>query len=153
MSSNSRHHIKTSAYVILTDPNGRVLFARRSGTGYMDGKLGLPSGHTELNESFRAAAIRELREEAGVIADEATVMHAISLHRYQPSGQNDYIDVLFRVTKWDGEPVVTEPHKCSEVLWAHPADVKDQMIPYLVHVFEAIDRGDSFVEIPRRDDE
>jgi mutator protein MutT len=145
--------LKATAHAILRDNDGKVLFMRRSNTGYMDGKLGLPSGHVEQNESFKSAAVRELQEEAGISADEKSVDHTITLHRYQPAGQHDYVDSFFSIKKWEGMPIIAETDKCSEIVWAHPKDVRSELVSYLTHVFDAIDRQDVFIEIQRGDDE
>jgi 8-oxo-dGTP pyrophosphatase MutT (NUDIX family) len=49
--------------MILLNKDGRVLFGRRSNTGWQDGKLSLPSGHVDPGELPTESAIRELEEE------------------------------------------------------------------------------------------
>jgi 8-oxo-dGTP diphosphatase len=46
-----------------------ILLLERSGTGYADGQLCPPSGHLEAGESVVQGAIREAREETGVLID------------------------------------------------------------------------------------
>lgn len=150
---NDRFRVKAAVYAILHDEKGRILFMRRHGTGYMDGKLGLPSGHVEQNESFQAAAVRELKEEADVDVAVEKFDHAVTFHRYQPSGEDDYVDVFFVTSEWSGVPKIAEPDKCSEIVWAQPDDVKDELVPYLVYVFDAIAQQKSFIELRRGDDE
>ncbi len=44
---------------------GRLLMQRRRNTGYMDGRLGLVSGHIDDYERVQSAMVREAKEEAG----------------------------------------------------------------------------------------
>lgn len=150
---SDRFRIKAAACAILRDEKGRILFMRRHGTGYMDDMLGLPSGHIEQNESFQAAAVRELKEEADVDMAMEKFDHAVTLHRYQSLGEDDYVDVFFVASEWSGVPKIAEPDKCSEIVWAHPDDVQDELVPYLVYVFDAIAQQKSFIELRRGDDE
>jgi ADP-ribose pyrophosphatase YjhB (NUDIX family) len=48
--------------VIVEDEHGKILMEKRSDCGWW----GLPGGRVEVGESIRAAAERELREEAGL---------------------------------------------------------------------------------------
>lgn len=151
--NDTRHRKFTAALNILRDPEGRVLFMRRKNTGYMDGKLGLPAGGVEINETFKEAAIRELREEAGVSASIDNLDHVLTSHRYGFSGTEDYVDIFYEVSDWEGYPVITEPEKCSEIVWAKPEDVFDQCVENFQTFFEAIEQGETLVEITRSDEE
>lgn len=145
------HKIAAAAYAIIKNDKDEVLFLRRHNTGYMDGKLGLPSGHVEKNESFELAMLRELREEVAVKGEKSTLVHV--LHRYQPSGLHDYVDAFYYVHEYSGELSNNEPNKCSELIWANPENVKNELISYLSQVFENINQNVVFSEIPRGDDE
>ena len=57
----------TIAVYIVLMRGSSVLLARRANTGYMDGKWALTSGHMEEHEVPRESAIREAREELGVV--------------------------------------------------------------------------------------
>lgn len=146
------HEMKAAVYGILRDNDGSVLLSRRFQTGYMDGMLGLPSGHVEKNESFAEAVIRELYEEIAIEVELDAVNHVLTLHRYQPSGAYDYVDIFFEISSWTGVPRNNEPEKCSEVIWIDPKN-SNELIPYLKTAFEHIDDGLGFVEIERGDDE
>jgi ADP-ribose pyrophosphatase YjhB (NUDIX family) len=65
-------HAKTPlvyASTIIADPPGAILFQRRADFG--DAWWGLPGGLLELGESIAAAAVREAREETGLIVHPA----------------------------------------------------------------------------------
>ncbi len=148
-----RHKIKAAVYAIVKNENGQVLFLRRNNTGYMDGKLSLPSGHVEINESFVEAAARETFEESGVVIALNELTQVLTLHRYQPSGEFDYIDMFFQAKEWSGEPRIVEEDKASELVWAHPEDIEHDLIPYMIPVFQSIKSGDALIELQRGDDE
>ena len=56
--------------------NETVLLIER-GKGAFKGRWSLPGGHIEAGETARAAAAREVREEAGVEAD---ILHLVDVH-------------------------------------------------------------------------
>ena len=115
------------AWLMLTDDAGRVLLARRAGVSYGVGLWGLPGGHLDAGESFRAAAVREAREEVGVVADP---------HDLQPHGVQHYsddgtrgVDVFFSTRAWRGDP--TPVSECSEVGWFDPLALPADSLPWL----------------------
>lgn len=59
----------TSAAVLVRDEAGRVLMVRRSDAVSRSGYWSLPGGFVDYGEDIRAAARRELREEAGLDAE------------------------------------------------------------------------------------
>jgi len=64
-----------AAGVLVRDADGRVLFARRSGTGDYGGHWALFGGGVESGETDEEAARRELMEESGYQADSLTPVH------------------------------------------------------------------------------
>lgn len=89
-----------------------VLMGRRRGTGYGDGLWHLPSGHLEAGESVVRAAVREAREEVGVVVDPDDLTFVHVMHRAP-----DRVGLFFAANRWAGEPYNAEPHKCSELGW------------------------------------
>ena len=85
----ARPLISVGATVIVTNENGEVLFQHRSDT--LD--WGLPGGSMELTETVEEAALRELYEETGLIADELELIGVFSGPRYYfryPNGDETY---------------------------------------------------------------
>jgi len=72
-------------------------------------------------ERFRTiwGVIREAHEEAGVLTDPADLAFSHVFHRRNPEGQ-PRIGFFFTATRWQGEPVNREPHKCAGLHRAGP---------------------------------
>lgn len=72
------------------------------------------SGHLEKGESIRGAAVRELGEEIGLTAkeDDLKLVHVGQNHLDVP-----YINFIFMLDTWQGEPSIKEPGKCSGLEW------------------------------------
>lgn len=78
--------------VALRNADAEVLLVRH---GYAPGWL-LPGGGVERGESLAQAALRELREEAGIVADEEPRLHGIFLNDAQFRGDHVACFVLRR---------------------------------------------------------
>jgi 8-oxo-dGTP diphosphatase len=110
--STARYRPVVDVYVLLRRPDGTILLLERSGTGYADGQLCPPSGHLEGGESVTRCAVREVAEETGVGIDPKDLVFTHVVHHRNPEGQGR-IGIFFTATRWAGEPVNREPHKCA----------------------------------------
>lgn len=104
-----------------------VLLARRHGVAYASGLWGLPGGHVEEGETFAQAAVREAREEVGVL---------VALDDAVPIGMSRYVDpphrgltVLVAADRWEGEPRPVS--ECDAVAWARLDDLPQPVLPWL----------------------
>ncbi len=138
-----RYRSVVDVYVLLRRPDGMILLLERSGTGYADGQLCPPSGHLEDGESVTSCAVREAYEETGVAIDPADLVFAHVVHHRNPEGQGR-VGFFFTVTRWVGEPVNREPHKCVDLRWADPATPPDRTVPYTAAALAAITRQAPF---------
>jgi ADP-ribose pyrophosphatase YjhB (NUDIX family) len=111
----------------------KILLLRRFNTGYEDGKYSVPAGHLDGGEEITSAAIREAKEECGIEISPDDLQVVQVMHR--KSG-DERIDFFLTATKWTGEIVNAEPHKCDELKWVHLDQLPANMIPY---VRQAID--------------
>ena len=75
----------------------------------------LPGGHVEPGESAEQALARELAEELGVTVADCSVVG-----RLEDAGLRL---TLFRVDRWDGEPVNRAPDEHDELRWCTAADL------------------------------
>jgi 8-oxo-dGTP pyrophosphatase MutT (NUDIX family) len=130
-------------YVLLRRPDGMILLLERSGTGYADGQLCPPSGHLEEGESVVQGVIREAREETGVLIEPGDLAFSHVIHHRNPLGQAR-IGFFFSTTRWQGEPVNREPHKCAGLCWADPGCPPANTVPYTAAALAAITREAAF---------
>jgi ADP-ribose pyrophosphatase YjhB (NUDIX family) len=135
---------RVAVYGILTE-NGRVLLMRRAGSGYHDDELSLPAGHLDGGEDVRSALVRELREELCIVADPARCRLTTVGHRAPEQPDDDYIDLFFTVGGWAGTPMIGEPDQCTELIWADPDALPDDVIPYVAEAMQAVRRGDTLL--------
>jgi len=129
-----RHRSIVDVHLVI-NRDEKILMLRRANTSYADGQLCLPSGHLEPGESVVQAAVRETREEVGIVLDLADVRFAHVAHRHDPDGR-DRVGFFFAAQHWRGEPVNAEPHKCTELVWVDPDDLPEDVVRYQAAVLE-----------------
>lgn len=136
-----RFKVIPAVYVIF-EKGDQVLLLRRCNTGFKDGFYSLVAGHVDGGESLKQAAVREVAEEAGVIIteDDLELVHMLHRPAYKDPGQERF-DIFFKVHNWNGEPKNMEPHKCDDLSWFAKDNLPENMVNYVVHVFEQIAQG------------
>ncbi|WP_435057755.1 methyltransferase, FxLD system [Streptomyces sp. bgisy060] len=97
-------HALTGALAVVTDDAGRVLLGRSRG-----GMLELPGGKTRGPEDFATAAVRELVEETGLIADPADA-HVVTMLVDDSHGV-PRLTAVVRIVAWAGTLANPEPDK------------------------------------------
>jgi 8-oxo-dGTP diphosphatase len=125
--------------------DGRLLLMRRAGSGWRDGTLALPAGHLDGGEDAVAGLLRELSEEIGVVAERSACRLATVVHSAAAPGDEEYLNLFFTVAGWTGTPTIREPDKCTELVWADPADLPPDTVDYLPSVLAAVAAGDPLV--------
>ena len=123
---------------------GRILLLRRAGNVYASGQLCLPSGHLEEGENILEAGIRETKEETGIALDPASLRLTLSIHQRNPGSAHTRIGFAFEPGRWDGEPVIGEPTKCSQLVWTDPGSLPSDTVEYTAAIIGAIQRGATF---------
>ncbi|MEV6968866.1 non-canonical purine NTP pyrophosphatase [Hamadaea sp. NPDC051192] len=124
-----RHRSIIDVHLILRRADGAILLLRRDRTGYGDGMLALPSGHLERDETAAEAVRREAMEEVGVAVDQADLRLLHVLHRAGDGG-SDRLGLFYLADRWTGSAVNAEPGRCSELVWADPANLPPDVIAY-----------------------
>ena len=90
-----------------------LLIRRRNVHG--SGSWSTPGGHLDYGESPEACAVREAKEETGVVVSNVN-FRAITNDVFKAEGRH-YITVWMEGEHQMGEPVVNAPHEMSEVAW------------------------------------
>ena len=135
------------AVYAIFEKNGEVLFLKRENTGYFDGSYSLPAGHIDGNETARAAAVREVKEEVGldISAGDLELVHVIHRKSTTPV-PHERIDLFFRIREWQGEPKNAEPHKHAEIKWYPTKSRPKDMVPEVRFALDRIAAGEAFSE-------
>lgn len=138
-----RHLTRTAVFVILEKDN-KIFFLRRANTGWADGFLTIPSGHVDKGERVTESAIKEAKEEAGVIIDkdDLVFVHVDYL-------RDEYVNFYFKAERWEGEPRIGEPDLASEMLWVNKDALPEDVTPQVKRMFAQIRAGSHFSEIER----
>ena len=103
--------------VVATDADGRVLLVRHT---YLAGWW-LPGGGVDRGETTQAAAVRELREETGMVA--TVPPRLISVHSNERFFRGDHV-VVYGVDAWE-ETERTSHGEIAEIGWFHPDALPD----------------------------
>ena len=109
--------------------DGKLLFTGR-GKAPGKGKLGLPGGFVDFDESLEEALIRETREELGIhITDWKYLMSAPNIYDY--AGVRYHTCDGFYVAHLDKKPEFTlQEAEIAAVKWLQPEQVKLQDIAF-----------------------
>ncbi|MEV5516261.1 methyltransferase, FxLD system [Streptomyces flaveolus] len=126
-------HSLTGALAVVTDDAGRVLLGRSC-----HGMLELPGGKTRGPQGFAAAAVRELAEETGLVAEPGDAYVVTML--VDDSHGIPRLTAVVRITAWAG--ALTNPEEDKFVRWEffdlHAlACVGDMFVP-AVSVLDAV---------------
>lgn len=121
----NRFHLVAAVYIILKKDN-KIFLTRRINTGWEDGKYALVGGHLDGNETASQTAIREAKEEIGVIIDPKDIKFVNVSHLITNS---ERIHFTFLAEKWKGKPKNNEPEKADDAKWfsidALPKNITD----------------------------
>jgi 8-oxo-dGTP pyrophosphatase MutT (NUDIX family) len=105
------------AQVLLIDEADRVLLERDVATGLWC----LPAGACEEGSSFASTAVAELREETGLVVDEAELTPfaclsdpAVHVIRYRHGDVTHCFAMCFEARTWQGD-LLPEPEEVSEL--------------------------------------
>lgn len=124
------YNVAVSSAVLIVASNETALFIRRARDPGKD-KLGLPGGFIDRGETAEAAAIREVREEAGVKLDSVQFLASFpNLYGYR--GVDYPVVDLFFIGRVD-EPVASPLDDVTEVVWAAPSTIREADLAFPSH--------------------
>lgn len=103
-------HDRARDRVLLLQRGPRAKFAR--------GLWDLPVGKADPGEAVTATAVRELREETGLVVAPEDLRVAHIVHgRSGVESPNGFLTVVFAAERWTGAPENREPHKHAALRW------------------------------------
>ena len=121
--------------VMVYDDNGNVLVQDKKGKHWRG--VNFPGGHVEMGESFVDCAIREVKEETGLIVSD---LKLCGVKQFQTSKENvRYIVFYFKTNSFSGELMSSEE---GEVFWVKREHLFD---------YETVEDFDKMVEVFERD--
>ena len=131
-----------AAVYMLVKKEGRFLALRRFNTGYRDGEYTFPAGHVDDGESAIHAAVRELKEEVNLEAqEEDTKLVHVMQHK---EGNHEYFDFYFKISKWNSEPKSCEEDKMDDLRFIDPLELSKLAIPGVKKALEEIEKQNTF---------
>lgn len=133
-----------AAVYILFVRDGKLLMLRRFNTPYENGKYSLVAGHVDGGESLAQAAIREAKEESGVIIKSEDLQLKVAMHRLDDREQ---VDFFFEAKIWAGEPKIMEPNKCDDLSWFPLDQLPENTIPYIREAIRCYREGIFYSEL------
>jgi 8-oxo-dGTP pyrophosphatase MutT (NUDIX family) len=124
-------NFKTPGFVLVLlfrDNKKETLLQKRKNTGYMDGFWDAAAGgHVEKNESVRAAAIKEAKEEICISVAESDMKFAAVYHDYFENGIT-YFNFYFEASNYDGKPEIGDKQKLEDLRWFPVEELPENII-------------------------
>ncbi len=137
-----KHHSNIPASYLVLFKENKVLLLKRANTGFGDGKYSVIAGHVEKGENFTDCIIREAKEEAGITLKKEDLKVVHIMHRKTTlQVENERVDTFFTATKWGGEIINMEPHKCDDLSFFELNNLPKNIIEYIKLVIEDIQNG------------
>ena len=105
----SSNRIKVACDFVI-EQDGKILLGKRKNT-FGSGTWALPGGHLEYGEKISDCLNRELNEELGITPIDFFLIGVFD----DIESRGHHVHVAFKITKFDGEISLKEPHKCEEL--------------------------------------
>jgi 8-oxo-dGTP diphosphatase len=116
----------------------RILLARRSVPPGI-GRWGFPGGMQELGETVHACAVRELKEETGIIAEPVGTLSVLDTIRRDGDGRvKVHFALVVVLLDWrhgEGEPI----EDATALAWVTPEEVRDRRLELFPDVERLMD--------------
>ena len=136
----------SAVYLIIKNENNEILLQRRQGTKLWPGFLALPAGHVDEGENAYDAVIREAKEELGITISVKDIIDIFTVNRRNKSLM-PYYDVYFEIDSYEGEITISEPEKCSELVWSDINNLPEDMIDFEIEAIRNNQKGIKFSTI------
>lgn len=116
-------YIGVGVGAIIVNPEGRVFLAKRGGQAKNErGLWEFPGGSVEFGETLKDALKREMLEEYGITIDVENLLDVVD--HILPEEKQHWVSPTFLCKLvGEAEPVIKEPHKCSQIGWFDPVKI------------------------------
>jgi 8-oxo-dGTP pyrophosphatase MutT (NUDIX family) len=125
------------ANTTIINQRGEILLVRRSANDeFMPGSWDLPGGVVEVREHPVDAAVRETKEEAGLLLAN---LKPLTIHSiWDAKKKQQFITIIFYTKKYRGR-LKLNLNDHDDYIWVKPAKVKAMYgVPYLPQVVQAL---------------
>jgi len=123
--------IITVGAIVLREEPGQsrqvLLTKRRPDRRDWAGLWGVPAGRLEEGEEVEEALVRELAEEAGLLAREFAFLETV--YAEEPNSGRRYVHNLYLVNRWEGEAENRAPDEHETIAWVGAAEVASLPMP------------------------
>ncbi|MFE9023785.1 NUDIX domain-containing protein [Streptomyces sp. NPDC007808] len=133
-------------HLYLENAQGEVLLGlRHPDCAFAGGRWHFLAGHGE-QESAIACLVREAYEEAGLLIHprDAELVHVV--HLCDAPGSRPRLQLVFRVRRWAGDPVIREPDKCLTWRWWNPDALPEPIVAYTRTAVQRLREGHLYTE-------
>ena len=118
--------VKVGVGLYIFDEKNRLLLGLRK-SPHGQGTWCPPGGHLEYGESFEQAAVRETKEETGLIVKEEDAKVCGVTNDFFKESEKHYVTVHLKTNKFSGHPEIYEPEKCAKWQWFEMDNLPDNM--------------------------
>ena len=117
-----KHNFRLAVNLVVSKDD-KVLLMRRYNTGWNDGMYALMGGHVEDSENIFDAAIREAKEELGIIVNAENLKPLFSM-QVSP----DHVYFYFGCSEFENEPKIMETDQCDDLQYFDTKHLPDNLI-------------------------
>jgi 8-oxo-dGTP diphosphatase len=124
----SRTLLPAAAHIICEHGSHVLLIKRSLKTDPWPGYWAFPGGKLEDGELFRECALREAREEVGIVSHEESIKNeTIVMSRTVQWVKLNYFGLL---DQWDHSPEILEPNLATDIGWFTHDALPEPIIPH-----------------------